>query len=174
VSKDRAAPRTQQTRCAMGGRKKLDVVRPSSRGVPVARAMWCVKWCSRAGVGRPGVEVWCALPKGSRPDPNAAKDATACGFTVILRSGSEVRRPTCPECLEALARAGAGVITNEVPDARSERHLPPGGVVTRGPKIATREARYAAVMKYDERIRATGSSEKAGTTGAPLARAGAR
>lgn len=30
----------------------------------------------------------------------------------------------------------------------------------RGPRIASREARYAAVMKYDERIRLTGSSER--------------
>lgn len=49
---------------------------------------------------------WCALAPDQTLDPLAWSDETACGEYVVMRMGSDVRDPTCPECVAALAAGG--------------------------------------------------------------------
>lgn len=57
---------------------------------------WCVKWNSAKG--------WCATWRNMKPSDDAWEDRTACGYVVILRTGSGRRQPTCPDCKKAVAR----------------------------------------------------------------------
>lgn len=50
---------------------------------------------------------WCALKPHTKLDPDALQDHTACGYVVTLRTGSEVRTPTCPQCLATLTKTPA-------------------------------------------------------------------
>jgi len=49
------------------------------------------------------VDGWCALAPGATLDPRALTDLTACGCAVIMRGGTELREPTCPECIVAMS-----------------------------------------------------------------------
>ena len=56
----------------------------------------CVAWKDAKGSVQ-----WCAI-SGKRYDPKALSDETLCGHYVIMRVGSEMRVPTCPECMRRL------------------------------------------------------------------------
>jgi hypothetical protein len=49
-------------------------------------------WCVRHKKG------WCATKGGRRPSEDAVHDEARCGYTIHLRTGSEKREPTCPDC----------------------------------------------------------------------------
>lgn len=64
----------------------------------MSKPVMCIRWKN----GNRGAGGWCALKPGDKLDPTATTDSTACGSFVMLRIGSGRRRPTCPECVEAL------------------------------------------------------------------------
>lgn len=66
------------------------------RPVKFKEVLWCVQ--HREG--------WCAIRPGSALDPAAMKDATACGHVVTLRTGSELRVPTCDACRRSIMKKG--------------------------------------------------------------------
>ena len=72
--------------------------------------VWCVGWLYRDEKGRlvqgPSLE-WCATKNG-QPFPETQNSvATLCNYFVTLPCGMELREPTCPECIAALAKRAA-------------------------------------------------------------------
>lgn len=70
---------------------------PSLDPPPSDNPVWCVR--HRAG--------WCATKGNAKPTKDAWSDATACGHFVIMRSGSGLGAPDCPECRTAIAKKSA-------------------------------------------------------------------
>ncbi len=47
---------------------------------------------------------WCATFRNAKPDEDANRDKTACGYEITMRWGSDVGLPDCAECLKVLSR----------------------------------------------------------------------
>lgn len=75
--------------------------RPAAENLAKKRLkpVWCVKWKREDKK-----EMWCATFRGHAPSKDAVHDATACGYTVTFRIGSEKRVPTCRDCIQRLIR----------------------------------------------------------------------
>ena len=84
----------------LGQREASRIIDLALREVPQVQ---CVAWLDDGrlrvrSIGR----VWCAAAE--ELDPLARVDKTLCGMYVMLRTGSEVREPTCPDCRRRLLR----------------------------------------------------------------------
>ena len=55
--------------------------------------------------------IWCALPPGAEPDPEAFNDPTLCGYVITMRGGSKRGMPDCPECLALLKTQACAPLT---------------------------------------------------------------
>ena len=52
-------------------------------------------WCVRHRKG------WCAIKDGKKPEEDGGNVPTLCDHHVILNFGVELRRPDCPDCIQA-------------------------------------------------------------------------
>ena len=73
----------------------------------MAAKVMCVAYHRDAGEPMAGRVRWCALEPGTELDPGAAYDQTLCGGSISFRVGSEVRLPTCADCLTLLSSQSA-------------------------------------------------------------------